>query len=93
VAFDCDVTFGSSGAPVFQERNGRMRIVSVISAVTDTEEGPVSLGMDLPAVYGALTAALRAGRGVWPEEGGATRRLTVGSGSSGEGGGVRFLKP
>ena len=23
VAFDCDVTFGSSGAPVFQERNGR----------------------------------------------------------------------
>jgi hypothetical protein len=49
--------------------------------------------MDLPAVYGELTAALRAGRGVWPEEGGATRRLTVGSGTGGEGGGVRFLKP
>ena len=94
VAFDCDVTFGSSGAPVFQERNGRMRIVSVISAVTETDEGPVSLGMDLPAVYGELTSALRAGRGVWPEDSGAARRLTVGSsGSSGDGGGVRFLKP
>jgi protease YdgD len=90
MAFDCDVTFGSSGAPVFQERDGRMRIVSVISAVTDTDEGPVSLGMDLSAVYGELSEALRKGRGVWPADSGTTRKLTIGSGDSS---GARFLKP
>jgi protease YdgD len=90
VAFDCDVTFGSSGAPVFQERGGRMRIVSVISAVTDTDDGPVSLGMDLFGVYGDLLDAMRAGRGVWPDEGAEARRLSVGTRSEG---GARFLKP
>jgi protease YdgD len=90
VAFDCDVTFGSSGAPVFQERGGRMRIVSVISAVTDTDEGPVSLGVDLSGVYGDLLDAMRTGREVWPDEGAEARRLSVGTRSEG---GARFLKP
>ena len=32
IAFDCDVTFGSSGAPVLDRSGGRARIVSIISA-------------------------------------------------------------
>jgi protease YdgD len=97
LAFDCDVTFGSSGAPVFQERGGRMRIVSVISAISDAGGARggemVSLGMELPGVFDELMAALRTGRGVWPEEGVENRRLSVGSGTANRGGGVRFLKP
>jgi protease YdgD len=92
VAFDCDVTFGSSGAPVFQERDGRLRIVSVISSVADTSDGRRSIGMELPRLVADLTAALRSGRGVWPEEAGAVnRRLKVGDGSSD--GSSRFLRP
>ncbi|MDW3182803.1 MAG: hypothetical protein R8F89_12540 [Roseobacter sp.] len=33
VLMDCDVTFGSSGAPVFSHKNGRGQIISVISSV------------------------------------------------------------
>lgn len=93
LAFDCDVTFGASGAPVFQDRNGRMRIVSVISAVSDTGAGRVSFGMELPGVYADLRAALRAGRGVWPAEAAEGRRLGVGEKVGTGTGGVRFLKP
>ncbi|MGI1662461.1 trypsin-like serine peptidase [Palleronia sp. KMU-117] len=109
LAFDCDVTFGSSGAPVFQDRDGRMRIVSVISAISDAGGARagdmVSLGMELPGVFDELMVALRAGRGVWPEEGVETRRLSVGSdrssgttpgatsGATSGMGGARFLKP
>jgi protease YdgD len=93
LAFDCDVTFGASGAPVFQERDGRMRIVSVISSVAETAEGRVSFGMELPRLYRELHDALRSGRGVWPAETTTSRRIGVGVASDGETGGARFLRP
>ncbi|MFX0546797.1 trypsin-like serine peptidase [Roseovarius sp. S1116L3] len=56
MAFDCDVTFGSSGAPVFARGMGqRVRIVSLISAGTpDT-----AYGMELPGLVKDLKRALR----------------------------------
>jgi len=98
LAFDCDVTFGASGAPVFQARDGRMRIVSVISAVSETAEGRVSFGMELPRLYGDLQDALRSGRGVWPAETTESRRIGVGAARDGGAGaagtgGARFLRP
>ncbi len=98
LAFDCDVTFGASGAPVFQERDGRMRIVSVISSVAETAEGRVSFGMELPRLYSDLHDALRSGRGVWPADTTESRRVGVGAARDGgagqaETGGARFLRP
>lgn len=98
LAFDCDVTFGASGAPVFQERDGRMRIVSVISSVAETAEGRVSFGMELPRLFGDLRGALQSGRGVWPAETTESRRIGVGAAREsgvGEAGasGARFLRP
>lgn len=93
LAFDCDVTFGASGAPVFQERDGRMRIVSVISSVAETAEGRVSFGMELPRLYSDLHDALRSGRGVWPADTTESRRVGVGATRDGGAGGARFLRP
>jgi protease YdgD len=39
LAFDCDVTFGSSGAPVFRIDGSRIRIVSVVWAGHAREDG------------------------------------------------------
>ncbi len=33
LVFDCEVTFGSSGAPVFSHLNGRGRVISFISGM------------------------------------------------------------
>ena len=55
LAFDCDVTFGSSGAPVFLEELGRIRIVSIISGSGDG----TAYGMSLPQHVAALTRELR----------------------------------
>lgn len=93
VAFDCDATFGASGSPVFQVKDGRMRIVSVISSVAETTEGRISFGMELPRLFADLNLALQAGRGVWPEEAGETRRLVPGEARTGATGSARFLKP
>jgi V8-like Glu-specific endopeptidase len=54
----CDIDFGSSGAPIFQMRNGAATIVSVISAKAEADGQQVALGVDLPAVIGALQAHL-----------------------------------
>jgi len=49
LVFDCDVTFGSSGAPVFSHLNGRGRILSVISGGAKATNGDrVALGPHLP---------------------------------------------
>lgn len=60
--FDCDVTFGSSGAPVFSHLNGRGRILSVISGGGVTYQGKkISLGPHLPPLVETLKRDLRAG--------------------------------
>jgi protease YdgD len=90
IVFDCDIYFGSSGAPVFNTSGRRPRIVSVVSAVTTYRGKKAGLGMMLPARLAEVKQALRAGRGV---VGGAqvkSRRIGVGDRS---GSGARFVKP
>ena len=57
--FDCDVTFGSSGAPVFSHLNGRGRVVSVISGMAQIKGKKVALGMYLPPLIAQLKTKLR----------------------------------
>lgn len=99
IAVDCDVTFGSSGAPVLDRSHYRAKIVSIISAGSRDASGTVAIGMVLPDLVDDLKAALRAGRvaseapaGEAPE---ATRsvgkRITVGGGTGDTG--ARFITP
>lgn len=93
IAVDCDVTFGSSGAPVFDRSQGRAQIVSIISAGGRSGTRNVALGMELPGLVADLKAQLRAGRGVMgaaAQPGAGARRITVGSGD--RAGGARFVK-
>ncbi len=61
IAMDCDVSFGSSGAPVLDRSGYRAKIVSIISAGGDMDGKPISIGMELPAQVDRLKAALRRG--------------------------------
>jgi protease YdgD len=89
-AFDCDVTFGSSGAPVFDGSGGRPRIVSLISSVNHSATGTVAIGMELPGLVTDMKAALRSGKGVFPEREVRAKRLRVGQSG---GSGARFVRP
>lgn len=99
LAFDCDVTFGASGAPVFQRTGpgggGRMRIVSIIAAGVNDKEGRVSFGPDLTRSVAALKSALAAGRTTVSATPTApvakVRRL--GAGDTSRDTGARFVKP
>lgn len=57
--FDCDVTYGSSGAPVFSHLNGWGRVVSVVSGMTTINGKKVALGMYLPPLIPDLKFELR----------------------------------
>ena len=72
-AFNCDVTFGSSGAPVFDQSAGRGRIIALISSGSREGDKAISFGMELPSTVRTLQAALRTGNEVWhrPKENGA----------------------
>jgi len=95
LAFDCDVDHGSSGAPVFDISNGRAKIISVISSGYRDKDGPISYGMQLPALVADLKAALRSGKGVVLAKGDAPlaqiRRIGVG-GNDKSTTGARFVK-
>lgn len=91
MAVDCDLDFGSSGAPVFDLTQGRGQIVGLISAGRRQGDKAVALAMELPALVAALQQALRRGEGVAeaaPPPG--ARRVAVGTGDTG---GARFLRP
>ncbi|WP_390911958.1 trypsin-like serine protease [Pseudosulfitobacter sp. SM2401] len=88
LAFDCDVTFGSSGAPVFSHLNGRGRVVSVISGMTMHNGKKIALGMYLPPLVAELKTILRTGSG--PKPIARIRRLSVGSGNATTG--AKFVK-
>jgi protease YdgD len=62
IGFDCDVTFGSSGAPVLDRSGYRAKIVSIISAGSSDDGKPIALGMELPALVDRLKTALRQGK-------------------------------
>lgn len=88
--FDCDVTFGSSGAPVFSHLNGRGRIMAVISGMIETEGEKRSVGMVLPERVSELKRQLR--MQVAPPTA-RVRRITVGGGGNRTGLGAKFVKP
>ncbi len=90
--FDCDLYYGSSGAPVFDLSSGRPRIVSIISMGNRENDKATSYGMELPRRVAELKNAFRTGVGVWPPaEAFEARRLTTSSDRSA--GGARFVKP
>ncbi len=93
IALDCDVSFGSSGAPVLDGSTGLARMVSFISSGS-AEGGPaMAIGMDLPGVVSQLTAMLQDGKAlseaaeVPPEP-----RMLGGDGQDRDIG-ARFVKP
>jgi protease YdgD len=91
--FDCDVDFGSSGAPVFDRSGHRPAVVSIISAGRREGNGTLSFGMDLVTAVAVLRDALRTGRGVSVAAAGTEttfRRIRPGTADSG---GARFVRP
>lgn len=109
IAFDCDVSFGSSGAPVLDRSGYRAKIVSIISAGGDMDGKPISLGMELPEQVDRLKAALRKGEALSVADGsdgtsvglapsgmpGKPGKRIVMQGESGAAtsGGARFVSP
>ena len=87
LVMNCDVDFGSSGAPVFREVNGVPQIVSVISAKAEMDGQQVSLGSALQIPLADLMAELAQGS----VRSGAMGNVRVLSG--GNGGGAKFVKP
>lgn len=87
-AFDCDVTFGSSGSPVFARSGNRSRILSIISGGANLGDRRVALGMELPGVVGELKARMR----VQPNRTNRViRRIAVGRSNTKTG--AKFVKP
>lgn len=90
LAFDCDVTFGSSGAPVFDDSARRVRIVSLVSAGTRGGRNKIAYGTELFERVAEIKRALRAGTGIIGKTGFEPRRLGVGQSNDG---GAKFLRP
>lgn len=93
LAFNCDVDFGSSGAPVFERSQGRARIVSIISAGRKDAAGTVAFGMELPGPLSDLKAALRSGNGGMASAGPAPTIRRIGRNDTSRDIGARFVKP
>lgn len=91
LAMSCDAVPGSSGAPVFAMREGRPRIVAVVSAIGKVDGREMSFAMDIERPLADVLTALRSGKGVFPATVTAARRLSVGSERAI--GGARFVKP
>ena len=90
IAFDCDVHFGSSGAPVFEKSTYRARIVSLVSRGTRDEDAVIAVGMELPTVVSELKAVLRSGRGVVALEQSVPRAPKIGRGTARSG--AKFVR-
>lgn len=91
LTFDCNVTFGSSGAPVFVRYGNRVRILSVVSATGKNGEGQkVAFGMELPEVVAQLKHRMRVGDRSAAKAATGVTRIQVGTRS---GGGAKFVKP
>ncbi|MEQ8254521.1 MAG: trypsin-like peptidase domain-containing protein [Roseovarius confluentis] len=74
ISFNCNVTFGSSGAPVFSDGGYRARIVSLVVGGHKTEHGTtVAYGMELPEAVAALKRKLRAMPSTFPRTTGIRR--------------------
>ena len=95
IAMDCDVSFGSSGAPVLDRSGARAQIVSIISAGGPVDGQTVAYGMDLPEAVATLQHLLEADQPLAQAGAAAApgaRRLGVGDGTRRDIG-ARFVKP
>lgn len=54
----CQANFGTSGAPVIQNRNGRAVIVSIVSAMAKANGEPVALVVPVADAFRAMSATL-----------------------------------
>lgn len=92
LAFDCNVTFGSSGSAVFAQVGQRGRILSVVSAMTVTEDQKIAWGMELPRIVADLKRRMRAepapAQAAPPPP---VRRLNQGDNRAGVG--AKFVRP
>ncbi|MEL7213024.1 MAG: trypsin-like serine protease [Pseudomonadota bacterium] len=97
IAFNCDVTFGSSGAPVFEKIGHRVKIVSLVSRGGLDENGDVlAFGMELPRAVSEMKQQLRSGRGVTEAASAQPTRVMprrLGLPQSDAGSSARFVKP
>ena len=90
MGFDCDVTFGSSGAPIFIRQGTRVRILSLVSGLARSEGGSkIAVGMTLPDTVAALRAELRKDD-ARPRVSSGARRVQAGERMQG---GARFVRP
>lgn len=91
LALDCDVTFGSSGAPVFRADGPDLRIVSIVAAGGGQAGRSLAFGPVLDGRIADLTRRLRSGAGVWEDAPPTARRIEPGSVRGA--GGARFVRP
>ncbi|MEL7131676.1 MAG: trypsin-like peptidase domain-containing protein [Pseudomonadota bacterium] len=87
--FDCNVTFGSSGAPVFTHKNGRGQIMSVISGMLQINGAKRAIGMVLPDRVTELKHQMRMQVATPVAK---IRRITVGGGDRSNTG-AKFVRP
>lgn len=95
VEMSCDIDFGSSGAPVFEMKNGRPEIVSVISAKSKLRGRKVSLGVVVDGALQRLKSELAPNEGsrfLRPPQGGAARLIGAAP-TSVRAGGAKFVRP
>ncbi|MCF3594837.1 trypsin-like peptidase domain-containing protein [Rhodobacteraceae bacterium LMO-12] len=91
MAFNCDVTFGSSGAPVFVTDGRRARILTLVSSGGSRDGMTIAYGMELPEVVAQLKRDLRTLGPIRPAVT-PVRRIRVG-GSNSAASGAKFVKP
>ncbi len=84
----CDVDFGSSGAPVFIEEDGRAVISSIVSAKAEWNTRPVSLTVGVAGPLSDLMGQLTTRAAAAPSGG---KKLVFQSGLQPSG--ARFVKP
>lgn len=92
LGFDCDATFGSSGAPIFIRADGRYHILSLVSSigVTETDDFQV-YGMVLPRLVSTLMRQLGKER-PQPTVSRGIERLGAGERTRSTGG-AKFIRP
>jgi protease YdgD len=57
ILMDCEITYGSSGAPIFSMAGGQPQIVSVVSAMADVAGRRISIGTSLQEPLAQLLAS------------------------------------
>lgn len=91
LVLSCDVDYGASGAPIFALSDGRLQIVSIISAKAQQDGAKVSLGTDLEVPLSAMLAILAREDGVFHRREAPARGVEAGAARAVTG--AKFLRP